>query len=232
MIQPPSWTGSGVRRSWMRIQRAPNLMLGIKARVDLDSRPGQFPITGSANLTQIRTVQDALPGRVLYLDVWPLSQAEIEGQATRVLDKFFEGVIPKVQEAPIGTPHYLERFARGGFPGPLRRSITAHRRFFDSYLDSIVERDVPELAALRSLDGPARALRLVAARSATMLNVASFARDLQLDNKTVDHHLRILRDLMLIRIHPPWFANLGSRQVKSPKIFVTDPGTDGSIGGR
>jgi predicted AAA+ superfamily ATPase len=206
------------------IQRAPDLMLALKARLDADDTPGQFLITGSANLTQIRTVKDALPGRVLYLDIWPLSQAEIEGSATRVIDRLMDGMIPTVRDAPIGPLSYVERFVRGGFPGPLRGSPLIRRRFFDSYVDSVVERDVPDIAALRSLDSPGRILRLLSARSATLLNVASLARDLQLDNKTVDHHLRILSDLMLIRLHRPWFANLGSRQTKAPKIYVSDPG--------
>jgi predicted AAA+ superfamily ATPase len=182
-------------------------------------------------LTQIRTVKDALPGRVLYLDIWPLSQAEIEGSATRVIDRLMDGMIPTVRDAPIGPLSYVERFVRGGFPGPLRGSPLIRRRFFDSYVDSVVERDVPDIAALRSLDSPGRILRLLSARSATLLNVASLARDLQLDNKTVDHHLRILSDLMLIRLHRPWFANLGSRQTKAPKIYVSDPGLMAALAG-
>jgi hypothetical protein len=142
-----------------------------------------------------------------------------------------DGVIPTVRDAPVGPTPYLERFVRGGFPGPLRSSPGVRRRFFDSYLETIVERDVPDIAALRSLNGPARVLRLVAARSASLLNVASLARDLHLDNKTVDHYLRILRDLMLVRLHQPWFANLGSRQIKSPKIYVTDPGLMAALAG-
>lgn len=213
------------------IQRAPDLMLAMKIRLDQDNTPGQFLIAGSANLTQIRTVKDALPGRVLYLDIWPLSQAEIEGWSHGAVDQLMDGVIPTIEQAPIGPSSYLDRFARGGFPGLLGRSSRVRRQFFDSYLDSIVERDIPDLAALRSLDGPARILRLVATRSAGLLNVASLARDLHMDNKTVDHHLRILRDLMLVRLHQPWFANLGSRESKSPKVYITDPGLLAALAG-
>ena len=54
------------------------------------------------------------------------------------------------------------------------------------------------------------------------LSLESLARDLGVDRKTVGHHLRILQDLMLVRIHPPWHSNLSHREVKTPKVYVTD----------
>jgi hypothetical protein len=206
------------------IQRAPGLMLAVKIRLDSNNAPGQFLLTGSADLMRIRTIQDSLPGRVIYQDVWPLTQAEIERRSSTLLDQLFSGEIPAVRATQIAIDPYLDRFERGGFPGTFRRSNRARKQFFDGYIDSIVDRDIPDVSSLRTVGGPARLLRLLATRSAGLLNVASLARELQVDNKTVDHHLRLLRDFRLIRIHPPWFANLGSREIKAPKAYVADPG--------
>lgn len=213
------------------IQRAPDLMLAIKIRLDNDNTHGQLLLTGSANLTQIRTVKDALPGRVIYQEIWPLTQAEIEGKTSSMLGDLTRGVIPDVRGAPIGPTSYVDRFVRGGFPGPLGSSFRTRSTFFEGYIDAMVERDIPALAGVRTLDGPARVLRLLSARSGMLLNVASLARDLHMDNKTTDHYLQVLRDLMLIHVHQPWFANLGSRQVKSPKVYVADPGLMASLTG-
>ncbi len=213
------------------IQRAPGLMLTIKARVDRDDRPGQFLITGSANLQRISTVQDALPGRVDYISLWPLSQAEIAGGDDGLLDRLLDGVIPDLEGAPIGPSAYLQRFEAGGFPGVFAKPTRTRQRFFEGYVTSIVERDVPDLAHLRAVDGPARLLRLLAGRSAGLLNLSSLARELQLDEKTVAGHFRILENLMLVRRHRPWFANLGSRQTKAPKAYITDTGLMTALAG-
>lgn len=206
------------------IQRAPDLMLTIKARVDRSNEPGQFLITGSANLQRIAKVQDSLPGRVDYIPLWPLSQAEIEHGSDGLLNDLLLGSIPDRRGAVIGSASYLERFAAGGFPGVFRRSNSARRRFFDGYVEAIVERDVADLIHLRAPEGPGKLLRLVAGRSAGLLNASSLARDLQVSEKTVASHFKILEDLMLVRRHPPWFANLGSRETKSPKAYVADAG--------
>lgn len=64
------------------IQRVPELLLAIKRRLDTDNTRGQFLLTGSANLLSLPTVSDALPGRVEYLTLWPLSQGEMLGSAS------------------------------------------------------------------------------------------------------------------------------------------------------
>ncbi len=63
------------------VQRAPELLLAIKSRVDRDSARGQFLLTGSANLRRIPTVSDALPGRVDYLSLWPFTRVRSRGAA-------------------------------------------------------------------------------------------------------------------------------------------------------
>ncbi len=66
------------------IQRAPDLMLAIKASVDADRRPGRFIVTGSANLLTLRTIQDSLAGRIELLPLMPLSQDELAATGPRI----------------------------------------------------------------------------------------------------------------------------------------------------
>jgi predicted AAA+ superfamily ATPase len=204
------------------VQRAPDLLLAIKERLDRDDRPGQFLITGSANIQTLPTIRDALPGRVEYVPLWPFAQSEIECRDGLLVDRLFAGEEPSPVEDEAGRRHVAARIAAGGFPGALRRTPRSRIRFFEAYTDSVVGRDVPDVARTRDAGAVGRLLRLLAARSASLLRLESLARDLGVDRKTVERYLRILQDLMLVRIHPPWHPNLSHREVKTPKVYVTD----------
>jgi len=206
------------------IQRAPELLLAIKSRVDRDSVPGQFLLTGSANLRQIPTVADALPGRVDYLTLWPFTQGEINGRPENILARLFSGAIPAISDAPIGRGEYSEILLTGGFPEARVRSMASRRRFFDSYVTSIVERDVADTSRVHDPTSVGTLLRLVAARSGSLARYDVLARDAGIDGKTVKGHLGVLERLFLVRIRQPWHVNLGQRQVKAPKLYVADPG--------
>ena len=84
------------------IQRAPELLLAIKRRLDADQTRGQFLLTGSANILSLPTVTDALPGRVEYLTLWPLSQGEMDGVREQFIDDLFAGRFPRLTGASVG----------------------------------------------------------------------------------------------------------------------------------
>jgi uncharacterized protein len=206
------------------IQRAPTLLLAIKARVDRDTTPGQFLLTGSANLRRIPTVADALPGRVDYLTLWPFTQGEIAGHPERLLAELFAGEAPAVAGAPVGRGEYAEMLVAGGFPEARIRSPQARRRFFDSYITTIVERDVQETSRILDPASAGTLLRLLAARSGSLARYDALARDADVDGKTAKGHLAVLERLFLVRVRQPWHVNLGKRQVKAPKLYVVDTG--------
>ncbi len=81
------------------IQRAPDLMLAIKMRLDSSNHRGQFLLTGSANVITLPTIADALPGRVDYVSLWPFSQGEIEGVRESFIDRVFAGEVPMCRRA-------------------------------------------------------------------------------------------------------------------------------------
>ncbi|MFV1959750.1 MAG: ATP-binding protein [Planctomycetota bacterium] len=111
------------------VQRAPDLLLAVKAEVDRDRRPGRFLLTGSANVLFLPRVAETLAGRMEIVTLWPLSQGEIEGRREGFVDAAFSPHKP-VLNPPAPTevgPSLHARLLRGGFPevGTLR---SANRR--------------------------------------------------------------------------------------------------------
>ncbi len=205
------------------VQRVPDLLLSLKERLDRDQRPGQFLLTGSANIQTLPTIRDALPGRVDYVHLWPLAQCEIEQGDRNLVDTLFDGSWPSDTRA-TDRLDVAKRIAAGGFPGVFTRSPRARASSFEAYVDSVVGRDVPEIARTRDAGNVGRLLRLLAARSASLLSREGLAQELGVERKTIEHYLGILQDLMLVRLHQPWHSNLSRREVKTPKIYVTDTG--------
>lgn len=128
------------------IQRAPELLLAIKKSVDEDRRPGRFLLTASANIMTLPTVADSLAGRMETLALLPLSQSELGGQKENWVDRLFLQQILKVRNLAIGES-LIDRVLHGGFPEAVSRSQD-HRRlaWFRQYIDSIIQRDVRDIA--------------------------------------------------------------------------------------
>jgi predicted AAA+ superfamily ATPase len=206
------------------VQRAPDLMLAIKERVDTNNERGQFLLAGSANLLTLPTIADALPGRVDYVHLWPFSQGELIGRHESFVDRLFAGEAPPVEDAEVGREAYAARIVAGGFPDAQDRTGRGRARFFTSYVSSMLGRDLRDVANVRDEANVERLLRIVAARSAALLSSRAIASELGVDHKTVSAQIRILEDLFLVARLQPWHVNLGSRQVKTPKIYMTDTG--------
>jgi hypothetical protein len=206
------------------IQRAPGLLLAIKQRLDGDRSRGQFLLTGSANILTLPTVTDALPGRIEYLNLWPLSQGELRGRRETLIDNLFDGRFPEVTGAPVGRDAVAEMLATGGYPELQGRNPRGGSRFFSSYVASIIGRDLDDVANVRNVENVERLLFIIAARSGGLTSFHGMAGDLGLDTNTVRAHTKILQDLFLVHQLRPWHVNLGSRQIKSPKLHLVDSG--------
>ncbi|MDO8184084.1 ATP-binding protein [Conexibacter sp. JD483] len=207
------------------IQRAPNLLLAIKERLDRDPARGQFLLTGSADLLTLPTVADALPGRIDYVQLWPLAQAELHGGDGRFVDALFENDLPQLSDAPIGRGPLAALLATGGFPELLEvRSARGSARFFSSYVASIIGRDLEDVADVHDPGNVERLLYAIAARAGALATFHGLATDLGVDAKTARAHTEILERLFLVRRLQSWHVNVGPRQVKSPKLHVADSG--------
>ncbi|MCX7235142.1 MAG: AAA family ATPase, partial [Burkholderiales bacterium] len=179
------------------IQRAPQLLLAIKKSVDEDRRPGRFVLTGSANLMALPTVADSLAGRIETLSLLPLSQCEIEGRSTNWLDTVFAGQLPQPGSS-ARADDLVGRVLRGGYPEVMSRS-TARRRttWARQYLDSIIQRDIPDVAGIERLDQLPRFLRALAQTAGQMCNYTQLAGQVGLDGKTAAKYVGIFEQMYL-----------------------------------
>jgi predicted AAA+ superfamily ATPase len=206
------------------VQRAPDLMLAIKERLDTNNERGQFLLAGSANILTLPSIADALPGRVDYVRMWPFSQGELNGRRESFIDCLLAGEAPQIDDAEVGRDAYAAKIVAGGFPDAQHRGARGRARFFTSYVSTLLGRDLPDIAKVRDPAGVERLLRILAARSAGLVSSRGIAGELGVDHKTVAAQTRILEELFLVSRLQPWHVNLGSRQVKTPKIHMMDTG--------
>ena len=206
------------------IQRVPELMTEIKLRVDRDKTPGQFAISGSANLLEMKQVKDSLAGRAEYLRLHPFSQGELLGRRESFIAGLASGRFPAVANAPIGREAYAEILARGGYPEVQRRAPNRRARFFESYVEGILERDLVTLGDVADRAVVSRLLQALGATSAAELNIERLSSSLGTPATTVRRHIQLLEMLFLIRRVPAWSNNLLARSIKRPKVHVADTG--------
>ncbi|WP_018461851.1 ATP-binding protein [Thermus oshimai] len=203
------------------VQRAPGLLLPLKALVDRERRPGRFLLTGSANLLALPKASEFLVGRVALFTLWPLSQGEMEGRKEGFLAALFGEELPPIQgEGRLP----LDRLLRGGYPEAVGLSPEGRGRWFRDYLATLLAREVRELSQIERLPELARLYTLLAGRPMALLNWAELGRSLGLPATTLKRYFALLETLFLVRTLPPWEANLGKRLVKSPKVHPTDTG--------
>jgi predicted AAA+ superfamily ATPase len=208
------------------VQRAPDLFLAIKHEVDTDPRPGRFLLTGSARLTGLRDIPDLLPGRSETIELYPLSQGEIDRRPDGFVAAVLRhGVALRVPASDLRRDDYLERALRGGYPEAVRRTDTGRRaRFFESYISDLVNRDVRQLTDIERPADMRRLVNLVAASTGSLAVPASMASRLQVPASTVKRYLDLLDLLFVTRRVPAWSSNLATRAVAAPKLLLTDSG--------
>lgn len=114
------------------IQLAPQLFRTIKVAVDLDLRPGQFLLTGSARILALRDLPDALPGRMEIIELWPFSQGEIRSAPDGFVDAAFRSGPDLQRLSALRKRDYLDAAVRGGFPEAVRRPPARRSAFFES----------------------------------------------------------------------------------------------------
>lgn len=206
------------------VQRVPELFLALKAAVDRHRSPGRFILTGSSNVMLLPTLADSLAGRIEIIRLHPLAQGELRRRRPNFLEALFANRIPPAATARMGEA-LAEIVAAGGFPAALARK-TANRRmaWYRDYIDTIVQRDVRQLARIASLDALPRLLAMAASQTARLINTAELAGPFQLSLPTIREYVTLLERIFLIERVPPWHSNRLRRLVKTPKLHVGDTG--------
>lgn len=209
-------------------QHVPELLDAIKAELNRDLRPGRYVLAGSTRYSTLPQAGQSLTGRVDILDVLPLAQMEIDGNAdVPLVHRLLQGLAPTsaAEQSQTSRDEYARRVTSGGMPVALRRPPGRSRsRWFSSYLDLVVERDVIELSRVRQREMLPRLLNQLAARSGQVLNIAATAQAVGMEKSSAENYLRLLEAVFLVQRLPAWGTTLGSRVARQPKVHLVDAG--------
>jgi len=183
------------------IQRLPGLFEVLRVLADRPRRPARFLILGSVDPRLVRGVSESLAGRVRHVDIAGFDLTE------------------------AGPTKYRRLWVRGGFPRSYVSTADADSLAWRrDYIRDFLQRDLPELGITIPSATLGRFWNMVAHVHGAIWNAADFARSLGTSENTARHYLDVLAGARALRQLPPWFENMGKRQVKSPKVFVRDSG--------
>lgn len=185
-------------------QRVPSLFSYLQQVLDETKKEGLFILTGSNNFLLQQSVSQTLAGRIGYIDLLPLSFAEIQefgGRQRTTNELILQGCYP-------------ELFDKKRTPGI----------WYPAYIRTYVERDVKLLRNIENSILFNRFLQLCAGRTGQQLNVAGLSNECGIDVKTVNAWLGILQSSYIIYLLPPFFNSYNKRVVKTPKLYLTDTG--------
>lgn len=186
------------------IQRAPSLLSYLQPLIDEDPRSGRWVLTGSQHLLVMQSVSQSLAGRATIHRLLPLTWDEVQrfGTPPASLDEaMFAGGYPRIHDQRLDPSQWL-----GG------------------YVDTYVERDVRTLSNVGDLTTFQRFLGICAGRTSQLLNASSLASDVGVSQPTAKAWVSILETGFIVQTIAPWFANIGKRLIKSPKLHLVDTG--------
>jgi uncharacterized protein len=187
------------------IHRAPGIFEALRGTIDRGRREGRgngrFLLLGSAAIELLAQSGETLAGRIAYIDLDPFDISEVGAEA---LDR---------------------HWTRGGFPESyLAASDGTSLRWREDFIRTYLERDIPQLGPRIPAETLRRLWTMLAHNQGQLLNAAAIARGLGISSPTVATYLDLLVDLLLVRRLQPRLANVGKRQVRSPKTYVRDSG--------
>jgi len=202
------------------IQYAPQLFPYIKMAVDREKQKGMFWLTGSQQFLLMRNVSESLAGRVAILELQGLSQAE----------KFHRKNVPFLPEKletanqPLGINEVYSLILKGSYPELYANTNMDWDMFYSSYLKTYIEKDIRDLIHISDESLFIRFMKVAAARSAQLLNYSDMANDVGVSVPTIKSWLSLLETSGLIFMLHPYYNNVVSRAVKTPKLYFFDTG--------
>lgn len=183
------------------VQRRPDLFQTLRVLADRRPLKTRFLVLGSASPDLLRQSSESLAGRIAF----------------HTLDGFDLG--------EVGSEDLDRLWLRGGFPSSfLARSEDASFAWRRNFVQTFIERDLPQLGVRIPAPTLSRFWGMLAHYHAQIWNASEFARSFGVTDKTVRHYLDLLASAFVVQVLPPWHANLGKRQVKSPKVYIRDTG--------
>ncbi len=205
------------------VQLVPTLFSAIKSSIDNNRCPGKFLLTGSSNVNVLPTISESLAGRIEVHNLWPLSVGEINNKKEVFIDKlFYEKFTFKDK---IKSVQILDKVFEGGYPEPIQRErVRRKQAWFRSYISTIIQRDIRQLANIEGLTHIPEILQILANRSASLVNFADISRTLGIPQTSLKRYMTLLEATFLVYRLKPWSKNLDKRVFKTPKIYLNDTG--------
>ncbi len=210
------------------VQRVLTLLPAIKKVVDEDNRPGQFLLTGSANVQTMPDVQESLAGRIAKIRLRTMSEGEIIGATPAFLQRCFSQDF-KGEWKPYSRDAIIEIAMRGGFPEAIKLEGRARASWHRDYIGALLERDLMDIARIRQHDAMQELVSILAAWSSKFLDVANIGASLSIKRPTLESYINALESLFLIERVRPWTKTDYGRVGKQKKLFMTDSGLMASI---
>ena len=186
------------------VQYVPELFSYLQVLTDERQRNGEYILTGSQNFLLMERITQSLAGRVAVFNLLPFSWQEL-AETTYV---------------PTSWETYL---VNGSYPRRVVQEINS-ATFYDSYLQTYVERDVRQVKNILNLGQFQRFIQLLAGRIGQLFNQSSLAVELGVDNKTINAWLTVLETSFIAYRLQPYYQNFSKRIVKTPKVYFYDTG--------
>lgn len=206
------------------IQKAVDLLPAIKICVDENNRPGQFLLTGSAHISSLPGVTESLAGRIRSLPLRPLAQGEYLNHQPEFLSRAFSTEFDALKIDAYSRDDIIEIALRGGYPEPLSFSSADRRLWHLDYIETLIERDLKDIANIQRTDAFRQLLKATSAWSSKLMDVTALGSGLSLQRRTVEAYLNALETLYLIERIPAYAQTDYVRVGKTTKLIMNDSG--------
>tara|TARA_R110000868_G_scaffold73459_3_gene213013 strand:+ start:703 stop:1947 length:1245 start_codon:yes stop_codon:yes gene_type:complete len=211
------------------IQHVPQLLSAIKMVVDENTRPGQYLLTGSANIQSLPTVQESLAGRIKKIRLRPLTQGEIEGAKPTFIDRAFESANKITGSSAIDRKTMLSLAIRGGYPEAVKLPENERAQWHIDYLSALIERDLKDIARITRHHSMQELVHTLAAWSGKFMDISAIGSGLSIRRPTIESYINALEALYIVERVYPWTRTDYQRVGKQTKIFMADSGMMSSI---
>lgn len=209
-------------------QMVPNLVSAIKMISDAaDGQKGIFLLTGSSDVFRSAQVQEALPGHMARLELYPLSQAERREGNLNAVDWLLNGAFELPQLQSLDRKMLGELLLEGGYPEVITKSPRSRSIWFSSYIEGRLLKDFETMHQVKGdyHTKLSALIRNLAGLTGNLIKYANIANDLSQDDKTVKRYMEILELMFIIRRLHPYVRNSAKRAVVGmPKLHFIDTG--------
>ena len=207
------------------VQYAPELFPYIKIIVDQRRQPGDFWLTGSQMFRMMKSVTESLAGRAGIVPMLGLSSSEIDGRHPGAFTPETDDLVRRAAEAkPLAVKEIFERIYKGSMPRLYEVENVNRELFFESYLDTYLTRDIRDLEQVADETAYMNFIRIVAARTATIVNYEALAQEAGISAPTAKRWLSILVSCGIVALIEPYANNALKRVIKAPRMYFLDTG--------